>query len=322
MQSGREQDAIVSVVIATINRRDELRDTLYAYKQQTYPHVEIVVIDNGSRDGTREMMAEEFPDVLYEWLPYNMGTHAINIGFERAKGSILWLSNNDSYPEANTCFEQIVSLFERFPHVHIVGTEDVEMNDGGKVYHWHPLVVDKSAMPPDGFVTNNFHGTGAAVRREVLDAIGGFWDSFIFEEMDFCTRAIVAGFSVRYVPSIRTLHFGSPRSRVQVERRLLAAKNMMRYTWRYFPFFRAVGRTAVYWVVYTLYSGLHLAEPLVLLEMQHSMAATVVRTLRRERTVIPAHKLRDVTLGQGVVWPVVQYIGIAIRRNVLRWRKR
>lgn len=309
------------MVIATINRKSELRDTLHAYMRQTHPHVELVVIDNGSTDGTREMMAEEFPAVVYQWLPYNMGTHALNIGFERAKGSVIWLSNNDSYPESESCLQQVVEFFQCFPHVHIVGTEDIEMNDGGKVYHWHPFAVDTSAVPPDGFVTNNFHGTGAAVRREVFRAIGGFWDTFIFEELDFCTRAIVAGFSVRYVPSLRTLHFGSPRSRVQVERRLMAAANMMRYTWRYFPFFRAVGRTAVYWLVYTLYSVLHIATPLVLLEMQHSMAASVLRAARRERTVIPVDKLRDVTLGQGVLLPVLQYIGVAIRRNVLRWRK-
>lgn len=322
MVSSEQQQPLVSVVIATINRKDELRDTLQAYRRQTYPAVELVVIDNGSRDGTREMMHGEFPDVVYEWLPYNMGTHAINIGFERARGSILWLSNNDSYPEDDRAFEQMVAFFQRFPHVHILGTEDIEMNDGGRVYHWHPFEVDKTAMPPDGFVTNNFHGTGAAVRRDVLDAIGGFWDTFIFEEMDFCTRAIVAGFAVRYVPAIRTLHFGSPRSRNQQERRLMAGRNVMRYTWRYFPFFQALGRTAVHWCVYTLYSFLHVRQPSVIFEMQSSMAAAVFSAWRRERTVIPKEKLNEVTLGKGVVKPALSYIGMAVRRNLARRRRK
>lgn len=320
MVSPEQQQPIVSVVIATINRKDELRETLQAYGRQTYPFVELVVIDNGSRDGTREMMQEEFPDAVYEWLPYNMGTHAINIGFERARGEILWLSNNDSYPEAETAFEQVVNIFQRFPHVHILGTEDIEMNDGGRIYHWHPFEVDKTTVPADGFITNNFHGTGAAVRREVLETIGGFWDTFIFEEMDFCTRAIVAGFSVRYIPSIRTLHFGSPRSRNQQERRLMAARNIMRYTWRYFPFFQALGRTGIHWCVYTLYSLLHLRQPLVLFEMQFSMAASVFTAWRKERTVIPAEKIPEVTLGKGIVGPVLKYIGLAIRRNITRRR--
>src|SRR5688572_22953765 len=115
---------LISVVIATINRKDELRETLLAYRRQTHPHAELVIIDNGSRDGTREMMGSEFPDIIYEWLPYNMGTHAINIGFERSRGDIVWLSNNDSYPEDPAVFERVVDIFRRFPHVHILGTED------------------------------------------------------------------------------------------------------------------------------------------------------------------------------------------------------
>ncbi len=311
---------LISVVIATINRKDELRETLLAYQRQTHLRVELVIIDNGSRDGTREMMASEFPDVFYEWLPYNMGTHAINIGFERSRGDIVWLSNNDSYPEDTTAFERVVEIFTRFPHVHILGTEDIEMNDGGRVYHWHPFDVDKTAVPADGFVTNNFHGTGAAVRREVLDTIGGFWDTFIYEEMDLCTRAIAAGFSVRYFPDIRTLHFGSPRERVQVERRILAAKNIMRYTWRYFPLFRALGRSVVYWVVYSLISLRHLNEPAAVLEIQFGMAMEMCRAWRKERRVIPSEKLRDVTLGKGVVMPIVRYLVTAVGRSLRRGR--
>lgn len=311
---------LISVVIATINRKDELRQTLLAYKRQTHPQVELVVIDNGSRDGTREMISSEFPEVIYQWLPYNMGTHAINIGFEYSRGDIIWLSNNDSYPEDDCAFEQVVDVFRRFPHVHILGTEDIELNDGGRVYHWHPFDVDKSAVPPDGFVTNKFHGTGAGVRREVLDKVGGFWDTFIYEEIDLCTRAIVAGYNVRYFPNIRTLHLGAPRERVQIERRVMAAKNIVRYTWRYFPLWTALGHTVFYWAVYSLISLRHLNEPAAVLEIQFGMATEMFRAWRRERRVIPADKLRDVTLGKGIVKPILSYIGAALARTVRRGR--
>ena len=53
----------VSVLIATRNRRDVLAESLRAYQRQSYPDIEILVADNGSSDGTVEMLARDFPHV-------------------------------------------------------------------------------------------------------------------------------------------------------------------------------------------------------------------------------------------------------------------
>ncbi len=310
-----------SVVIATINRKDELRRTIEAYRRQSHPDVEIVVIDNGSTDGTREMMQGEFGDLLYEWLPYNMGTHAINIGFAKASGDVFWLSNNDSYPESSEALAQVATLLDRFPEVHIVGTEDIEVRDGNRVYQWHPLPVDKSAMPPDGFPSNLFHGTGAAVRRSVVDDIGGFWDVFVFEELDFCTRAIARGYSVRYVPAIRTLHFASPRSRVPIERWIAAAKNLTRYHWRHFPLAQALLRTILYYPYFLLQGLAYPAAPSALFDVIFGIPAEMFRTIRRERRPIPRDKVAAVTLGQGALRPMLRYARSAVSRRLLRRRQ-
>jgi rhamnopyranosyl-N-acetylglucosaminyl-diphospho-decaprenol beta-1,3/1,4-galactofuranosyltransferase len=55
----------ISAVIPNWHRKNDLREALLAIKDQTYPVSEIIVVDNNSQDGTREMMEEEFPEVLF-----------------------------------------------------------------------------------------------------------------------------------------------------------------------------------------------------------------------------------------------------------------
>jgi GT2 family glycosyltransferase len=289
----------ISVVIATINRRDELRTTLQAYREQTHRPLELVVVDNGSTDGTREMMREEFPEAVYEWLPCNMGTEAINRGFALATGDVFWLSNNDSRPESADGLARVAALLAAHPEVDIVGSENLEMIDGGRIYDWHPIRVDKSRIPPGGFPTNLFHGTGAAVRRRVVDAIGGLWDVFGYEEMDFCARAIARGFQVRYRPDIRTLHFSSPRERVPTDRWVAAALNMMRYTWRHFPLGAALYRSTIYYPYFLLQGLAYPARPSEFARVIVGMPQMAFRTMAHERQVAPAAVRPQLTMGIG-----------------------
>jgi GT2 family glycosyltransferase len=311
----------VSVVIATINRREELRRTLEAYRRQTHRPLEQVVIDNGSTDGTREMMAADFPEVVYEWLEGNRGTAAINRGFARATGDTYWVSNNDSFPEDDDALARVVEILERHPDVDIIGSEDVEVADGHRIYDWHPRRVDKVHAPPDGYPTNLFHGTGAAIRRRVIERIGGFWDRFGYEEMDLCARAIKAGFHVRYVPAIRTLHFSSPRARVLADRWVLAATNMMRFTWRHLPLESALCRSAFYYPYFLMQGVLIGAGPRDLIAVSAGMTRAAREACRGERQPIPRSRLRELTLGLGPVRLTWNHLRQVIRRRWLRWRR-
>jgi GT2 family glycosyltransferase len=311
----------VSVVIATINRREELRRTLEAYRRQTHRPLELVVMDNGSTDGTREMIAAEFPEVVYEWLDGNRGTAAITRGFARATGDTYWVSNNDSYPESDEALARVVEILELHPDVDIVGSEDVEAGDGYRIYDWHPRRVDKVHAPPGGYPTNLFHGTGAAIRRRVIERIGGFWDWFCYEEMDLCARAIKAGFHVRYVPAIRTLHFSSPRSRVPTDRWVLAATNMMRYTWRHLPLESALYRSAFYYPYFLMQGMLIRARPREFLAVIAGMPRVALETCRQGRQPIPRSRLRELTLGLGPVRLTWNHLRQVIRRRWTRWRR-
>lgn len=77
----------VSAVIATFNRAPELRTALSRLLAQTHPVAEILVVDDGSTDGTDAMVRAEFPTVRYVRLPHNAGLiYARNFGFVNTAG--------------------------------------------------------------------------------------------------------------------------------------------------------------------------------------------------------------------------------------------
>ncbi len=310
----------ISVIIVTRNRKEDVRKSLTEYLKQTYPNKEIIVVDNQSTDGTREMMEKEFPDIKYLWLPDNFDIRAINIGIEMSDGDIIWRTDSDSHPESPDAFEKVVKIFEENPDIDIIATEDIEVRKGYEAWEWYPLPIDKNNIPPKGFKANFFPGTGAAIRRKVYETIGGFWE-FGFEELDFCARAIIAGFNVRYFPNIRTLHYASPRDRDNPNRWVKASKQYLRYTWRYFPFGRALGRAAQIIFYQTLIGVINRMPISALFEGFFGMLEVCFYAYRNERTVAPPDKLQDITLGVGVSKTQFRFFKQVLKNKLKKWRE-
>lgn len=311
----------VSIVIITRDRLEDLRNTLNAYSKQSYPDKEIILIDNGSTDGTKQAIPIEFPEVKYWYLPYNFNIPAINIGVEMASGDIIWRCDDDSYPESNDALAESVEIFTKYPEIDIIATDDVEVKLGNVVVDWYPLKVDKSKMPPDGFVSNTFHGTGAAIRKKVFDKIGGFWE-FGFEELDFSTRAILAGFNIRYFPSIRTLHFSSAGNRKSADRWIMISSQLIRYNCKYFPVWRALGRSYLFFIFQLLSGVLKRMPVLAILECAFSMKAAALGALRNERVNASREQLQQITLGVSSVSTFFNFFNQAIVNKVSKLLKK
>lgn len=306
-----------SVIIITRNRREDIRRTIAGYRRQTYENKEIILVDNGSTDGTREMMAEEFAEIKYFWIPDNFDIRAINIGIELSDGDVIWRTDDDSYPEDENAFAQVAEIFRQHEDIHVIATEDVEVRLNNRVWQWYPLEVDKDNIPEKGYPANVFAGTGAAIRRKVYDKIGGFWE-FGFEELDFCTRAIIAGFNIRYFPNIRTLHWASPSNRIQSVRWVKVSKQLIRYNCRYFPFAQAVSRTIWSYFFQLLMGVIQRIKFSALLEGAFGMIATAIGTWRDERNVVSREKIPDITLGVSLFRSQSRYILDLIRKKIFR----
>src|SRR3989304_2071643 len=75
------KNPLVSVVILTWNRKDDLLETVAELKESTYAPIEIIVVDNGSNDGTQEEINEKFSEVNFIRLEKNVGIAGFNIQY-------------------------------------------------------------------------------------------------------------------------------------------------------------------------------------------------------------------------------------------------
>ncbi len=237
---------LVSVVIATWNRRHDLRETLVQYSQQTYPNVEMVVVDNHSTDGTTQMIETDFPFARLIKLAKDTGIAAYNIGMQAARGEIIVVSDNDSYLEP----EGVEKIVQKFCHagrlLAVVACEVVHM-PYHTIYDWYPYPIDRADSHPDGYPTHLFIGSGAGIRKEVLEEVGYCPEEFFLymNEFDLCTRIIGAGYDIRYFPDVVTYLNASPVSRAKELTYLLSFRNIIWYYWKYFPLHIALGRSLI-----------------------------------------------------------------------------
>lgn len=239
-------DPLVSVVIATWNRRDTLRDTLNHFRDQSYPRIEMVVVDNGSVDGTAEMVEREFPAVRLVKLSENIGIAGYNRGMELAQGEIVVVVDNDSYL-APGGIERIVTKFrDGGPQLAVVSCEIV-LAPQNVIYEWYQGAVDRDHPPQEGYKTHLFIGAGAGIRKSVLEEVGYYPEEFFMymNEVDLCTRIIGAGYEIRYFPDVVALHEVAPGARSKARSRLLSFRNIVWYYWKHFPIYVALGRCLV-----------------------------------------------------------------------------
>ena len=105
------ENPLVSVVIVTWNRREDVLETVQSVHNQTYPNYEVVVVDNGSTDGTVEALSEADPEVKLVALSENRGASVgRNAGFEAAEGDIVFLLDSDASLSKDTLTKVVSRL--------------------------------------------------------------------------------------------------------------------------------------------------------------------------------------------------------------------
>lgn len=229
-----EDSPLVSIVVLTYNRRNELRETLSELKKQTYPHCEVIVVDNGCIDGTWEMVSQEFPIVRLIRLPRNVAIEGFNHGFVNARGKYIIALDDDAQPENERVVERIVEEFERDERLGIVGAKVLNFYTRQPSFgrQWIDLIEQQGEI--EFFA---FDGCGAGIRKEVLDRVGFYpAEYYIYiNELHLSFRAIQVGYKIKVFNDIIFLHKQSPGGSKPL-RAFLATRNMIWLIRAYFSF--------------------------------------------------------------------------------------
>jgi glycosyltransferase involved in cell wall biosynthesis len=131
---------VVSVLTPSFNQARWLPDNLRSVAGQSHPSVEHVVMDGGSTDGSRDILAAASPAVIWESGPDRGQSDAINAAFHRSSGDIIgWLNSDDAYFSRNVVAEA-VQVFESHPNVGVVYGHAALVNGDGALLHvlWTP----------------------------------------------------------------------------------------------------------------------------------------------------------------------------------------
>jgi glycosyltransferase involved in cell wall biosynthesis len=122
----------ISVIIPTFNRRESLTRALRSALAQTGAAYDIWVIDDGSTDGTGDMLRQEFPSVQYAWFPNAGPAAARNRGIERSQGEwIAFLDSDDEWRPGK--LQAQLEFFRAHPEYRIAQTEEIWIRNGRRV---------------------------------------------------------------------------------------------------------------------------------------------------------------------------------------------
>ncbi len=237
----------VSIIIPTYNGRVYLEDCLRSLRALNYPSErrEVILIDNGSSDGSVEFVREFYPEVTVIQNEKNMGFAApCNQGAECSQSEYLAFLNNDTRVDPEWLSELTRSI----------DTPKIDVENvvcaAGKIVSWDGHVIDY------GGGIMNFHGHGhhlgmgravpadrsheqptlfacaasMLIRRDVFFEVGGFDQDYFayFEDVDLGWRLWLLGFQVLYCPTAIVFHRGHGTSALsQAERKRLLERNSL-----------------------------------------------------------------------------------------------
>ncbi len=231
---------VASVLIPTRNRRELLLDTVASVLGQTVA-VEVIVVDDGSTDGTAAGVGERFPPGRF---PVRVVRHETSAGPARRRNDgaalattdFLFTIDDDCVVASGRTFEQTLAGFDH-RRVGAVTIPFVNVRQGPGVLFPPPPADGRRHV---GFL---FYGGMVAFRRSAFAAVGGYRPFYFMhvEEPDLAVRLLAAGYVVRLGSADPIEHLESPvRDRAKLHK--LGTRNALLYHWYNTPAPAVLGR--------------------------------------------------------------------------------
>lgn len=209
-----------SVVVPNLDGRDLLPACLEALRAQTTPPREVIVVDNGSADGSVALVRERFPEVRVVALGENRGfAGGMNAGIAEANGEAVAFLNNDAEPRP-AWLEELAACLARHSRAAAVTSKlllaaseaTLDGAGDGLTRSFLPYVRGHGRRDEGQFEEEvevfGASGTASLWRADVLRELGGFDERFFayFEDVDLSFRARLLGWECWYAPRSIAVH--------------------------------------------------------------------------------------------------------------------
>lgn len=228
------------MVIPSWDGADLLRLALTSLRRQQFRDFEILVVDNGSRDGTAAMLAADFPEVRSLTFPENRGfAAAVNAGIRESQGEIIALMNNDIEADPGW-LGALVGALDRRPEVGSVSSKMLDAADPRRLDSAWDAMGLTAYNVGRGEVDGPRFSTGreaisacagaAAYRRSLFEDVGYFDEDFFawFEDVELGIRGQLAGYRSWYEPTSVVFHRGSATGARHADMKwFLVSRNML-----------------------------------------------------------------------------------------------
>ncbi len=214
---------LVSIVIPNWNGGDIFKDCLKSLTFLTYPNWELIIVDNGSVDGSENYafkIIKKSENIKLIKNKVNLGfAKACNQGLDKSKGQYILLLNNDTKVNPNF-LTRLVNRLEDDPSIGVIQPKIYLMDKPGYLdnagsfltrigflEHWGFMQKDGEEFDNEREVFS-VKGACMLIRRKVIEEVGLFDEVFFsyFEESDFCWRVWLSGSSVIYFPQAFIYH--------------------------------------------------------------------------------------------------------------------
>ncbi|MFX0202027.1 MAG: glycosyltransferase family 2 protein [Candidatus Hodarchaeota archaeon] len=232
----------LSIVIVNWNTKKLLKNCLESlYQTINTVNFEVIVVDNGSKDGSKEMVQKTFPQVKLIANSTNLGFSAAdNQGIKVSHGKYLMFLNSDTLV-LPLAIDEMIEFISQRPQVGVVGCRllygDGTPQESIGIFHsvprllLHSLYIDKlfpqltvyGAYPVTHPIYHKLNevevikGCAMVVRREALNEIGLFDERFFLysEETDLSYRIRKAGWKIYFYPYVKIIHYGERSTRMR-----------------------------------------------------------------------------------------------------------
>jgi len=213
-----------SIVIAAHNAAATLPATIRSVLQQTRQDFEVIVVDDGSVDGTDEALRRttDDPRVTYNRQEQTGPAGARNAGIAAARGDFVCLLDSDDL-WLPTYLQAMSEAFDAEPAASLAYTDAWRLDDSTRRIFRQPIMQTQNppAQPPRDpdellveMLRRNFVYTSATVRREVVNAVGGFTTFTRSEDYELWLRIAAKGYTFVQAAGLQAVYRDRPGSRI------------------------------------------------------------------------------------------------------------